>query len=175
MHRRSAVGHMAGALAALSTGQVPPLSAAASLGDQSFSVAPENLARSSGLVTCPSCGETADSLELTPAGLCLRCADRNPAVKARPHSDPFWTLSPGEIHQVEREIERLSARLDRMNARLVQHNRVQGEQAGPDFHAAMEESRRERLGMERELHLLHMLRAASRQFSGSSAGCIFPS
>jgi hypothetical protein len=175
MHRRSAVSRMAGALAALSVGQVPQLDAALLPGDPAFSVTPENLARSSGLLTCPDCNELADSLELTPAGLCLRCADRNPAVKARSFSEPFWALSPRQIRRLERAIQLLSAQRNRMNAGLLKLQRVQVEQGGNAFDSAMEAARPQLLALERELHLLQLLRAASRQFSGSSAGGIFPS
>jgi hypothetical protein len=175
MHRRSAVGRMAGALAAISIGQVPQLDAAVSPGDPSFTVTPENLARSAGLVTCAGCGETADSLELTPAGLCIRCADRNPAVKVSPCSEPFWTLTPQQIRRVERQIQLLSTQRDRMNAGLLKLKQAQGKQDGSAFDSAMEAARPQLLALERELHLLQLLRAASRQFSGSSVGCIFPS
>jgi len=58
-----------------------------------------------------------DSLGLTPAGVCLRCADRNP-LRTEPHSNPFWILSPGEVRRVEREINRLAAELQRMSESL---------------------------------------------------------
>jgi len=150
MHRRSAVGRMAGALAALSVGQVPSLEAEVSA-NVKFSVTPEKLPRSPGLVTCRRCQEMADSLELTPAGLCLVCADRSPEVRLEPHSDRFWTLSPRDQRRLEREIERLSATLQRMNTELAEET-------------ALEAGRDRWLALQRELHLLHLLRAASLQF-----------
>ena len=93
MHRRSAVSALAEAVAGLSLGRVPNLEAAAPLSGEPFSVGPANLAESA-MVTCSACQEMGDSLDLTPAGLCLRCAERNPAITAEAHSDTFWTLSP---------------------------------------------------------------------------------
>jgi hypothetical protein len=155
MHRRSAVGRLAATFAGLSLGEVPNLEAAVPLPDEPFSVTRANLAESSGLVTCPICQEMSDSLELTPAGLCLRCADRDPALRAEPHSDLFWILSPREVRKLELEIQRLAAKLERMNDRLVE---LQDDRA-------MEAVRDQWHALQRELHLLHLLRAASRQFS----------
>jgi hypothetical protein len=132
MDRRAVVGRLAATLAALPFGEVPILQAATSFTGEPFEVTPGNLAESLGMVTCPKCQEMWDSLDLTPAGVCLSCADRNPAMKAPPHSDPFWTLSVREVRRIEREMER---RRDEWQA------------------------------LQRELHLLQLLRAASRQFA----------
>jgi hypothetical protein len=155
MHRRSAVGRLAATVAGFSLGEVPSLEAAAALPGEPFSVTRANLAESSGLVTCPICQEMSDSLELTPAGPCLRCADMEPTLRAEPHSDPFWILSPREVGRLELEIQRLAAKLERMNDRLVE---LQDDRA-------MEAVRDQWHALQRELHLLHLLRAASRQFS----------
>jgi hypothetical protein len=164
MHRRSAISRLATGLAGLSLGEVPSLNAAALLSGEPFSVTRENLAESSGTVTCPLCQEMWDSLDLTPAGPCLRCADGNPAVRAQAHSDPFWILSPREVRRLEPEIQRLAAELDRMNDRLVQ---LQQMADGSDVcRRTMEAQRDEWHALQRELHLLHLLRAASRQFRG---------
>src|SRR5687768_7425932 len=100
MHRRSAVTRLAATLTGLSLGRVPTLDAAASPPSDRFTVTDANLAESSGMVTCPVCHGMWDSLELTPAGPCLRCADRDSTLRAEPRSDPFWTLSPEEVKRV---------------------------------------------------------------------------
>jgi hypothetical protein len=166
MHRRSAITRLAGTVAGLSLGEVPMLDAAAPLPGEPFSVTRANLAESSGLVTCPMCREMGDSLELTPAGPCLRCADRNPTLRAEPHSDRFWILSPREIRRAEAEIQRLAAELDRMNRRFAELRERQIAGGGDEYDRAMEAERDEWLAVQRELHLLHLLRAASRQFAG---------
>ena len=164
MHRRSAVSTLAAAVAGLSFGEVPSVVATEPLTGEPFSINPGNLAESSGTVTCPICHQLADSLELTPAGLCLACADRNPGVRARPHSDPFWALSARQVRRLEREIWRLAAELDRMNDRLALLQRQEQAEGSDVFDRAMEAGRDEWQAMQRELHLLHLLRAASRQF-----------
>jgi hypothetical protein len=129
-----------------------------------FTVTSTNLAASSGVVTCPVCQEMADALSLTPAGPCLSCADQNPALRAEPYSDPFWVLSPRQVRRLEREIERLATeaqRVDERFARLQQQQTAEGGE-GP----AMEAERNRWHGLQRELHLLQALRAASRQFRG---------
>ena len=164
MQRRSALGRLAAAAAGLSLGTVPGLEAALPLERNSFSVSGTNLAESSGVVTCPVCQEMADALDLTPAGPCLSCADQNPALRAEPYSDTFWVLSPREIQRLEREIERLAAearRVDENFARLQQQQTAEG---GDGYVAAMESERTRWHALQRELHLLQMLRAASRQF-----------
>ncbi len=163
MHRRSAVSALAGAVAGLSLGRVPNLGAAAPVLGEPFSVSHANLAESS-MVTCSVCREMGDSLDLTPAGLCLGCADRNPAIKAEAHSDTFWTLSPREILRLETEIQHLSARLDRMNDRFLELQQRQIRVGGHVYDRAMEAGRGEWLAMQRELHLMHLLRAGSMQF-----------
>jgi len=164
MHRRSAVGRLATTLAALSLGEVPDLEAALPLANDPFSVTPDNLAESAGLVTCPICQEMADSLELTPAGLCLRCADQNPTLRARPHSDPFWILSRRELRRLEPEIQRLSSELEQINRRLVALQDKQIAEGSQVYDRAIEAGRDRWLELGRELHLLHLVRAASRQF-----------
>jgi hypothetical protein len=166
MHRRSAVSRLAATLTGLSLGEVPSLDATAPLLGERFSVTRVNLAESSGTVTCPLCQEMGDSLELTPAGPCLRCADRNLAMRAEPHSDRFWILSPREVRRLEPEIQRLAAKLDRMNARLVDLYQQQLAEGSDLYDRAMEAGREEWHALQRELHLLHLLRAASRQFGG---------
>lgn len=165
MQRRSAVGRLAAAAAGFSLGKVPSLEAALPLEDVSFSVTRANLAVSSGTVTCPSCQEMADALDLTPAGLCLRCADQHPALRAEPHSDTFWALSPREVRRLELGIERLSAELGRMNQRLTALQQRQLSAGGDRYDRAMETGRDRWHALQRELHLLHLLRAASRQFA----------
>jgi hypothetical protein len=166
MHRRSAISQLAAGLAGLSLGEMPSLNVATLLPGEPFSVTRENLAESSGTVTCAICQEMADALELTPAGPCLRCADRNPAIKVEPHSNPFWILSPQEIRRLEREIQRLAARLDRTNARFLKLGQQQIAEGSEVYDRAVEAGRDEWHALQRELHLLHLLRAASRQFGG---------
>jgi hypothetical protein len=165
MHRRAAVGRLAATVAGLSLAELPDLETVTPPGDQEFSVTPESLAESSGTATCPVCQEMADALELTPAGLCLRCANRNPGLRATPHSDPFWKLSPREVHRLEGEIQRLAAKLNRMNEELGQLQQRQRIEGGNIFDRAMESQRESWQSLQRELHLLHLLRAASRQFA----------
>ena len=105
-----------------------------------------------------------DSLDLTPAGPCLRCADLDPGLKVRGHSDPFWTLSPREVRRLESEIRRLSAELDRMNHRLFELQQRQIAEGGDRYDRVMEAERDRWHALQRELHLMHLLRAASRQF-----------
>jgi hypothetical protein len=164
MQRRSAVGRLAAAAAGLSLGKVPSLEALP-LEDDPFSVTRANLASSSGTVTCPTCQEMADSLNLTPAGLCLRCADQNPALRAEPHSDTFWALTPREVRRLELEIERLSAELGRMNRRFTALQQEQLSNGGDQYDRTMETVRDRWHALQRELHLLHLLRAASRQYT----------
>jgi hypothetical protein len=166
MHRRSALSHLAATVAGLSLGQAPDL-LAETLPGEAFLVDPENLPESSGLVTCPGCQEISDSLGLTPAGVCLRCADLNPALRAVPHSDTFWALSPRQVRQLESEIKGLAAKLDRVNARFLELRQRQLLHGGDVYDRAMEASRGEWLAMQRELHLLQMLRAASKQLAGN--------
>ena len=164
MQRRSAIGTLVGALAGLSLGEVPNL-AAAPLSNDGFSVTPDNLADGSSRVTCSMCHEVAGSLDLTPAGLCLACADAHPEVRAQPESDPFWVLSPREIQRLEGEIQSLASRLDGMNVRLLQLQEAQGRDGSGAFDRAMEKAWGQWHATQRELHLLHLLRAASRQFA----------
>jgi exonuclease VII large subunit len=164
MDRRAVVGRLAATLAALPFGEVPILQAATSFTGEPFEVTPGNLAESLGMVTCPKCQEMWDSLDLTPAGVCLSCADRNPAMKAPPHSDPFWTLSVREVRRIEREIQRLATKLERMNRRFA----VLQQQGSEAYERAMEGRRDEWQALQRELHLLQLLRAASKQFAAVS-------
>jgi hypothetical protein len=166
MHRRSAVGRVAATLAGLSLLKLPDIEGEAPLSSEPFSVARANLAESSGLVSCPVCQQVGDSLELTPAGPCLLCADENPAVRAEPYSDPFWVLSPREVRRLEGEIQRMAAELERVNSRFAALKQQQLAQGGDVYDRAMEVGRDEWHAMQRELHLLHLLRAASRQFAG---------
>ena len=164
MHRRSAVGRLASTLAGLSLTQMPDLDAAVPLSGEPFSVTRGNLPESSGTLTCPICHEMWDSLELTPAGPCLRCADENPALGVEPHSDRFWILSPKEVRRLEPEIQRLAARLERMNDRFAELQQRQFAEGSEVYDRAMEAGIDHWHALQRELHLLHQLRAASRQF-----------
>jgi hypothetical protein len=166
MQRRSAVNRMAATLAGLSLGKVPELEGELTLPGERFSVTPANLAESSGLVTCAVCQEMEHSLDLTPAGLCLRCADRNPTVRAEPHSNRFWILSPREIRRVEVEIRRLAAELERVDQCFVNLERRQTAEGSKVYDRTLEAERDRWNALQRELHLLHLLRAASRQFGG---------
>jgi hypothetical protein len=157
---------MAATLAGLSVGKVPDLDGEVALPDERFSVTQANLAESSGLVTCAMCQEMEDSLDLTPVGLCLRCADRDHTVRAAPHSNRFWILSPREIRRVEVEIRRLTAELDRMNQRFIELERRRIAEGDRVYHRTLEAERDRWHTLQRELHLLHLLRAASRQFGG---------
>jgi len=163
MQRRSAVGRLAATLAGLSLGEVSSLDAAV-LPGKPFAVTRANLAESSGTVTCPICHEMGDSLDLTPAGACLRCADADPTLRAEPHSEPFWTLSPRDVRRLESEIQRLAAELHRMNHRLVKLKEQQTAHGSNVYDRTMEAERDRWHALQRELHLLHLLRAASRQF-----------
>ena len=164
MQRRTAVSRLAATMAGLSLVEIPDLEATVRGDDEPFSVTATNLAQSSGTVTCSICQEMADALELTPAGLCLSCADGNPAVRARPHSNPFWTLSPRQVRRLEPEIQRLAARLNRMNQDLAELRQQQVADGSDVYDRATEAVRDEWQALQRELHLLHLLRAASRQF-----------
>lgn len=166
MQRRSAVGRLAATMAGLSLGKVPNLDAAAPLPGEPFAVTRANLAESTGTVTCPICHEMWDSLDLTPAGPCLICADENPTLTVEPQSDPFWILSPQEVQRLEPEIQRLAAQLDRMNDRFVELERQQIAAGSDVYDRAMEAGRDQWHALQRELHLLQLLRAASRQFGG---------
>ena len=166
MQRRTAVGRLAAAAAGLSLGTVPSLEAALPLEENSFTVTSTNLAASSGVVTCPVCQEMADALDLTPAGPCLGCADQNPALRAEPYADAFWVLSPRQVRRLEREIERLAAELGRMNETFARLQRQQIAEGGDAYDQAMESEGNRWQALQRELHLLQMLRAASRQFRG---------
>ena len=166
MQRRTAVGRLAAAAAGLSLGTVPRLETVLPLDEDSFTVTGTNLAASSGVVTCPVCQEMADALDLTPAGPCLSCADRNPALRAEPYSDTFWVLSPSQVRRLEREIERLAAEAHRVDERFARLQQRQMAEGGEEYIRAMEGERNRWLGLQRELHLLQMLRAASRQFRG---------
>ena len=162
MQRRSALGRLAATLTGLSVGRMPTLAAAVSPAAEGFSVSPANLPESVGTVTCSICHGMSDALELTLAGPCLSCADQVPAIRATPRSGRFWLLSPAEIKQAEGEIEQLAAELDRMNQQLVELRRhaLAGDS---DYAEAIEEQREAWLALQRELHLLQLLRAASRQ------------
>jgi hypothetical protein len=164
MQRRSAVGRLAAAAAGFSLGKVPTLEAA--LPGNHFSVTRAKRAASSGMATCPTCQEMADALDLSPAGPCLRCADQNPALEAEPYSDPFWILSRGEIRRLELEIDRLAQELERMSRRFAGLQQQQIAEGGDGYDRAMEAERDRWHALQRELHLLHLLRAASRQYAG---------
>jgi hypothetical protein len=164
MHRRSVISRLAATVAGLSLPELPELEAEEPLSRDPFSVTGANLPESSGLLSCPACRQTGDSLELTPAGLCLSCADKNPGTRAKPHSDPFWTLSRREVHRVEGEIQRLAAELNRRDDRFMTLRQQQMAEGSDVYDRAMEAGREEWHALQRELHLLHMLRAASTQF-----------
>jgi hypothetical protein len=155
---------MAVSLAGLSLGKVPDIAGEVALPGEGFSVTRANLAESPGLVTCAMCQEMEDSLKLTPAGLCLRCADRDPTITIEPHSNRFWILSPREVRRVEVEIRRLTAELERINERLSELERRQIAEGDKVYHRTLEAERERWHALQRELHLLHLLRAASRQF-----------
>ena len=108
----------------------------------------------------------ADALSLTPAGPCLSCADQNPALRAEPYSDTFWVLSPRQIRRLEREIERLAAEARRVDERFARLQQQQVAEGGNGYDRALESERNRWLALQRELHLLQTLRAASRQFRG---------
>jgi hypothetical protein len=165
MQRRSAIGQLAATLTGLSLGSVPNLETDVAVGGEPFPASSGVLPQSSGTVSCPICQEMADSLDLTPAGLCLRCADRNPALRAEPHSDPFWTLSHRELRRLESEIQRLTAELERMNRRFLELQQRQLADGGGMYDRAMEAEGARWQALQRELQLMHLLRAASRQFS----------
>ena len=164
MQRRTAVGRLAAAAAGLSLGTVPRLDDALPLEEDSFTVTSTNLAASSGVVTCPVCQEMADALDLTPAGPCLGCADQSPTLRAEPYSDTFWVLSPRQIRRLEREIERLAAEARRVDERFARLQQQQVAEGGNGYDRALESERNRWLALQRELHLLQTLRAASRQF-----------
>jgi hypothetical protein len=165
MQRRSALGGLAATVAGLSLGRLPDLSAAVPLTAEPFSVTRENLPQSSGAVTCPACQAMGDSLHLTPAGFCLGCADANPTIRTEPHSEPFWGLSPADVRRLEGEIRRLAGKLERIDHRLVEIKERQMAQGNEVYDRAVEAQWNEWHALQRELHLLHLLRAASRQFT----------
>jgi hypothetical protein len=171
MQRRSALGRLAVALTGVSFGRVPRLEAAIWQRSVPFSVTRGNVAESSGTVSCPICHETGDALGLTPAGPCLRCADQRPELRMEPHSDRFWILTPDEVTRIESEIERIVATLDGTDRQLVALGQRPMLEGVCDYDQAVETKRDEWLALQRELHLLHLLRAASRQF-GSEPGLI---
>jgi hypothetical protein len=51
-----------------------------------------------------------------------------------------------------------------MDRQLVELDRRQVAEGGDEYDRAVEANRHEWLALQRELHLLHLLRAASRQF-----------
>jgi hypothetical protein len=157
---------LAAAAAGLSLGTVPSLEAALPLEENSFTVTSTNLGASSGVVTCPVCQEMADALDLTPAGPCLGCADLNPSLRTEPYSDTFWVLSPRQARRLEREIERLAAEAGRVDEKFVRLQHQQMAEGGKGYDRAMESERNRWHGLQRELHLLQVLREASRQFRG---------
>ena len=165
MQRRSAISRLAATLTGLSLGDVPQLEAIVPLRSEAFSVTRANLAESPGIVTCPMCHEMADSLELTPAGRCLACADKRPELRAEPYSDRFWILSPHEVRRLESEIERLAAELNRMNQQFVELGQQPVAEGSDPYERVIESKRQEWHALQRELHLLHLLRAASRQYA----------
>jgi hypothetical protein len=165
MQRRSAIGRLAATLTGLSLGSVPNLGPDVAVGGEPFAATSGNLPQSSGTVSCPSCQEMADSLDLTPAGSCLRCADRKPALRAKPYSDPFWTLSHRELRRLESEIQHLASELERMNRRFLELQQHQMAEGGGMYDRAMEAQGARWQALQRELHLMQLLRAASRQFS----------
>ncbi len=164
MQRRSAISTLAATFAGLSLGRVPHLPAEVPVPAEPFSVTPGNVPQSSGTVTCPVCHTMWDSLHLTPAGLCLSCADENPTIRAEPHSQPFWALSPQEVRRLESEIRLLASKLERINGRLIERKQRQRSEGSEMYHRAVEAQWNEWHALQRELHLLHLLRAASRQF-----------
>ena len=165
MQRRSAIGRLAGTLTGLSLGSVLHLEAEVAPGAEPFQATGGNLPQSWGTVTCPVCQEMGDSLELTPAGPCLRCADRSPELRAEPRSDSFWTLSPRELRRLESEIQRVGSELERMNRRFLELQQRQLAGGGGMYDRAMEAEGPRWQSLQRELHLMHLLRAASRQFN----------
>ena len=165
MQRRSALGRLAATVAGLSLGRVPKIDAAPPLRTKPFVVTQTNLAQSSGTVTCPACHTMWDSLQLTPAGLCLSCADAAPTISVRPHSEQFWASSPEDVRRLETEIVRLAGKLEHINQRLVELKEGQMVEGSEVYGRAVEAHWKEWHGLERELHLLHLLRAASRQFT----------
>ena len=168
MQRRSALGRLAATVAGMSLGRVPDIQATPPLPAEPFVVTRANVALSSGTVSCPACHIMWDSLQLTPAGLCLSCADANPAIRAEPHSEQFWASSPEEVRRLETEIVRLAGKLERINQRLVGLKEGQMVEGSEVYGRAVEAHWKEWHGLQRELHLLHLLRAASRQFGASS-------
>jgi hypothetical protein len=166
MQRRSALGYLAAAVAGLSLGELPDFQPEPVHGSGRFVSGEEDQPQSGELLSCPGCGELGDSLELTLAGVCLRCADRNPALRVRPRSDPFWTLSPRETRRAEAELHRLSAELTRMNRRFSELRERQLAEGSDVYDRAMEAGRADWLGLQREVHLLGLLRAASGQIHG---------
>ena len=165
MQRRSALSRLAAAVAGLSLSRVPDIQAAPPLPSEPFSVSSANLAQSSGTVTCPGCHTMWDSLHLTPAGLCLSCADATPTIRTEPHSEQFWALSPEEVRRLEGEIRRLAGKLERIDRRLGELKEDRMAKGSAVYDAAVEEQWKEWHALQRELHLLHLLRAASRQFT----------
>jgi hypothetical protein len=165
MQRRSALGRLAATVAGLSLGRVPKIEAEPPLGTKPFVFTQASLAQSSGTVTCPACQTMWDSLQLTPAGLCLSCADAAPTIRARPHSEQFWALSPGQVRRLEAEIARLAGKLERINHRLVELKEGQMVEGSEVYERAVEAQWNDWHGLQRELHLLQLLRAASRQFA----------
>jgi hypothetical protein len=67
---------------------------------------------------------------------------------------------------LEGEIERLANELNRRNDRLVALRQQQIVDGSDAYDRAMEAGLSDWQAMQRELHLLHLLRAASRQFGG---------
>lgn len=163
MQRRSMLGRVAAALAGLFLRRVPDLEAAPPPAN-AFSVSPANLPQSSGIESCPICHTLWDSLQLTPAGPCLHCADSRPELRAEFESKSFWILSPKDVRQLEVEIGRLAAKLHQISDRWAALREQQLAGEGQCYNRAVEAQRSGWLAMQRELHLLHLLRAASRQY-----------
>ncbi len=117
--------------------------------------------QSAGNMECPACrtGHAEwDALDLTPAGICVRCsASSERPVAATPQSDPFWTLTPEEIARLDGELYRLHTAAVRLEKAI--------DWSSPYEFNETEQATEDKLDqINREIHLLLLLRESSRQF-----------
>lgn len=111
---------------------------------------------SSGVAECPECGQMWDHLAgFTPSGVCVQCAAMiDPPDTARPHSNPFWLLTPEEIDRAAgRAAPPYTLRPERLERTLPAGDWWEAER--PVLDAITK--------IQREAMLLAMLRGASRQ------------
>lgn len=110
---------------------------------------------SSGRTDCPRCGRSVDYLTgITLAGICVRCAAKDPSLTVTLRSDPFWLLTPEEMDRVAVKLRSLHAEYERLESSLPEGDWDAGGVEGPTLD--------EMTAIDREVMLLQMLRVVSR-------------